>query len=748
MAPGLLESLSREKRIAVVQDIVKTAESEFQNGYFSLGEWFERYDALHLLAYCCTYFLCHPVGVDPEANGGLDFYPHYLEILQAFSLMQERSLSARPLGPDAEELLDLMGSIGPAASIRGFKADVQQVDGESERNLVLLNMRSQTMAVRNPGYPHHIRHVALELAGTVRDDFPDVHAIDPVQLVESLFHLKEVAMDRLNDHLSRVARALREASYQKVASIYVEFFPDVQDFDADRLFEITGRNLDSFKAALLYHSDMGLADCFVFTLDELLGVYDQCADRQAVSNVFDKLAFEFGDLQDCNKEWVILNNPVWERPFIKIDDETYFLVLAGHIPHYISSLLEGLVTDDPALEQKYRVRKAKYLEDEVERIFRAGFPNGRFYRGSMWDDDNGDMGENDLTMVLGSVAIVVEAKSGSLSPSAQRGAPKRLGDTVRDLIVAPADQAGRFIRILEGMQGPKSFVTKSGSDNVIDVSGVRYFLPLTVTMEQFGFVSNMLDLAESGIIDRKVSDLAQVVSLTDLMVIFEVLGLQSEKVHYFFRRRELGSRLRLHGYEMDVLAFYLDRGFNVGEIEFSGDTLVNLVPASKRLDPYFVGEEFGVEIDKPGLRLTPRWTNILQRLDAELSEQRLDAALLLLNVPYEDQKRLERQFTKLSHRVWRNSSQEPRTCVELLTAPAQRQFCVVLYPYLDTYRETRDVVIGDFLNQDHARQSRGTVCIGVDLDRVGNPYSVVALSPQPDLFDRLQGPETRPASDL
>ena len=66
-------------------------------------------------------FLCHPVVVDPEVNGGLDFYPHYLEILQAFSLMQERSLSPRPLGPDAEELLDLMGSIGPAASIRGLQ---------------------------------------------------------------------------------------------------------------------------------------------------------------------------------------------------------------------------------------------------------------------------------------------------------------------------------------------------------------------------------------------------------------------------------------------------------------------------------------------------------------------------------------------------------------------------------------------------------------------------------------------------
>ncbi len=737
VAPGLSESLSAKERIAVLQDIVKTAESEFQKGYFSLAEWFERYDALHLLAYCCAYFVCHHPDVDPEANGEIEFYPHYLEILQAFSLMRERSLSAKPLGPDAQELLDLMNSIGEAASIRGFKPNANRREGENERNHVLLNMRIQTMAVRNPGYPHHIRQIAIELAERIRDDFIDVHAIDPVKLVDSLFHLKEVVLERLEEHFGRISHAFRETSYRKVASAYVKSFPGVQDFDADRLFSFSGRDLDSFKAVLLYYSDMMLGDCFVFTADDLLDVYGKCADREVVRNLIERLSFEFGDLRDYNKEWVLLNNPVWERPFIKLDDDAYFLALVGHIPHYISGLLEGLVRDDPVLEKKYRAKKAKYLEDEVERLFRAGFPDGKFYRGSMWDDGQGDKGENDLTMVIGSVAIVVEAKSGSLSAPAQRGAPKRFANTVRDLIVAPAEQASRFIRILEKTQGPNSFVTRSGSENKIDVSNVRYFLPLTVTMEQFGLVSNMLDLAESGFTDRKISELPQVVSLTDLMVIFEILDLQSEKVHYFFRRRELGARVELHGYEMDILAFYLDRGFNVDEVEFSEDCSIGLVSASKRLDPYFVGEQLGIAADKPGLRLTQWWARILQRLDTGISEDRLDAALVLLNVPYDDQKKLERQFTKLSRRVGRNGGEEPRTWVELLTVPSERQFCVALYPYFSAFREKRDTVIDDFLQQDNAHQSRGAVCIGVNLDDGDAPYSVVVVASQPNLFDRL-----------
>ena len=736
-SPVFPESMPLEERIAILQDVAQAAEDEFQRNYFSLGEWFEEYDALHLLAYCCYYFVCHPAGVDPELGGMLEFYPHHLEILQAFSLMQERTSSDRPLGPNADELLDVMGAIEQAASFRGFKANVDQVEGESKRNLVLSSMRAQTRAVRNPGYPQHIHQIARDLAATVREDFAGVHGVDPVRLVDALFHLPEIAMARLNDHRQRVVCFYRETTFQGVASSYLEAFPDEPDFDAEQLFELMGRKLRSMKAVLMYRSDMRLADCFTFTLDDLVGAYGQYIDQQAVKAVIDKLAFEFCDLADQNKEWVILDNPVWKRPFIKLDDETYFLALAGHIPHYVPSLLEGMVTEDGTLEQKYRDRKARYLEDQVERLFRAGFPGGQVYRGSMWEDSAGNKGENDLTMVLGSVAIVVEAKSGSLSPHAQRGAPKRTADTVRQLIVEPADQAYRFIRVLEETEGPQSFVTKSGPENRIDVSGVRYFLPLTVTMEQFGLISNLRNLAEAGISSRKMSELAQVLSLTDLMVIFEVLELQSEKVHYLFRRRELGARMQLHGYEMDVLAFYLDRGFNIGDVEFSGDSFVHLTLASKTLDPYFVGQILDVAVDKPRLRLTPWWTRMLQRLDSDLSEDRLDAAIVLLNVPFDDQKKLERQFAKLSDRARRKRSEEPLTCVEILTDPAERQFCIALYPYVSTYREKRDEVIGDFLGQDNAQQSRGAVCIGVNLDRSDTPYSVVVLTREPDLFDQL-----------
>ncbi|MDE2813201.1 MAG: hypothetical protein OXM01_09265, partial [Gemmatimonadota bacterium] len=68
---------------------------------------------------------------------------------------------------------------------------------------------------------------------------------------------------------------------------------------------------------------------------------------------------------------------------------------------------------------------------------------------------------------------------------------------------------------------------------------------------------------------------------------------------------------------------------------------------------------------------------------------------------------------------------------------AERQFCMALYPYFAMSRAERDEVIGDFLGADNAQDSRGAVCVGVDLDHGYVPYSVVALTPKPDLFDEL-----------
>ena len=70
----------------------------------NLGTWFEKYDALYLLSFTNYYFLSHREGVDPEATGSMDYYPHYQEWLQAFALKKPRHFDTAPLRDDAMNL--------------------------------------------------------------------------------------------------------------------------------------------------------------------------------------------------------------------------------------------------------------------------------------------------------------------------------------------------------------------------------------------------------------------------------------------------------------------------------------------------------------------------------------------------------------------------------------------------------------------------------------------------------------------
>ena len=738
MTPMLPESTTQDERLAVKREMAAKADEVFRDEYFDLGTWFERFDALYLLSFCAVYFVSQPKGTDPETKGWLDFYDFYLEILQAFALTRERSRSIVPLGEEATSLHELMGRLGVAMAVRhiGDLADIK--DEEQKQRGVLAAIRTQTQAVRNWAYAEHMHKVTSALAENVRDEFFEKYSVDPVLLMEALVEMIEAVENRLNHHLDKIRAVYRQGSYQAAASMYVASFPDVEKFDSEELFDLCGRKLKNFKLVLAQHSDLKLPDIFTFTIDDIADAYGKNADRNALSDLFTELSFEFGSLSAYNSEHFILDNPIWVRPFIKIDAQTYFSSVFGILPHCTLRILENLIRADTQVRKKYSYRKARYLEDELEKLFRESFPSGRVFRGSLWNDGAGSSkGENDLMAVVGSVAIIVEAKSGMVTPSAGRGAPDRFKRTIRELIDDPAEQAHKFIDFLRSQDGLVSLQNGTGDLNIIDTREIRYFIPLTVTLENLGSVSNLRSLVEAGISRRELRELSTVISLTDLMVIFEVLELQSQKIHYLARRRELDAHIQYHGDELDLLAFYLESGFNIGEVEYNGEQFIFLSPYSKELDPYYVAKASGISIPKPTLVLTPWWKAVLTRLDLAKNEHWLDASLMLLNVPYRAQQRAERGLQGLSRKLRRGKVKEPHNWICILTDPPQRSFCIFLYPYLGIQRQERNNVFDRVLNGAEAGKSRGALCIGIDLSHPELPFAATATKPSPDLFDEL-----------
>ncbi|WP_421446408.1 hypothetical protein, partial [Agrobacterium tumefaciens] len=282
--------------------------------------------------------------------------------------------------------------------------------------------------------------------------------------------------------------------------------------------------------------DLRLADINSFSLDRALELVGEGTDKAALQALLEKISFRFGDLADANKEHFVLSNPVLNRPFISLGDGAYFSAVWGVLPHLLLDILEDLVWENAGLRDLYTKSKALYLEVELERIVRAGFPNGQVFTGSTWQTSDGVTFENDLTIVIDSFAIVFEAKSASVSDPARRGAPSRLAETLRELIESPSEQAHRFIDRLKSEPCVHKFRTKRGVVNEIDSGAVKHYIPIGVTLSHLGFIaSNLKKLIAAGIVDKKLEDLAPSINITDLESVFELLTREVEKVHYLSR---------------------------------------------------------------------------------------------------------------------------------------------------------------------------------------------------------------------
>lgn len=489
---------------------------------------------------------------------------------------------------------------------------------------------------------------------------------------------------------------------------------------------------------LMTHSDLKLEHIYSFSLDRAHELVGSATDRAAVQALIERVSYRFGDLATANREHFILTNPVLARPFISLGDETYFSAVWGVLPHMVLDILEDLVWENEDVRERYTKAKATYLEDELERIVRAGCPNGQVFRGSTWKDGAGVEYENDLIVIIDTFAVVFEAKSASVTDPARRGAPERLAETLRELIEAPSEQGLRFIGLLKGEPAVHRFRTKRGETNVIDSRPIKHYIPIGVTLSHLGLIaSNLKKLIAAGVVEKKLEELAPSINITDLESVFELLPREVEKVHYLARRREFEAHMQYEGDELDLLGFYLDNGFNIGDTEYEQDTVLNMTLKSKELDPYFVGSREGKAVRKPRLAMTEWWDEILNRVSERKFEGWLETGFILLNTTKEDQEKFEAAFKELARQVLDGKASKPHNWIRWESGPKRRLYIIIGYPYLTDDKELRNSIVAEAIEGDDTSHARGVAAIGLNIRHPHFPYDILARRAATDLFDTL-----------
>lgn len=731
--PSLFEGMTQAEAIEHLKAMGEEFGRLFEESFRDLQERILTVDPILLLSSFAFYSLTTPAGTDRELTEDNPILQHDVELLQALTLQHRwEEFSSKPvLSTDFETFRDLVQRTTKAFFMRRFSAlessmSVQQL----QRLRALEDMRVHTQAIRNWGYPQQMTRIITELFAPLDDDIEKQIGVRIAHLVDMCLNLIATTENRMNTHRDLVRPVVQAKTIPDAVRKYHRSFPNLTLTPAEflRFAEERNASLSEVQGMLISHSDLRLPDIYTFTLADFADAYPVAVESDTLRQILDAWALSFGDLADHNPEHLFMENPLWHRPVIRLDDHLFFSPIIGLFVSFCLELMESVVQSNAELYVKYERRRGEFLEDEMERLFKSAFPSAKVCRGSQWHDPvTGKDFENDLLVLIDSYLIVVEAKSGKVSKPARRGAEFRLQRTIDDLLIAPSLQAKRFADYLRDNPGIHRFPTQRGAINEVDTSSVYEVIRLNVTLELLGALdSRWPDLRQAGFIPADIV-LAPTMSLADLEIVFEILEGTCEKLHYLVRRAQFEVNADYEGDELDLLAFYIDTGFNIGETEFDG-TRLYLWAMSKLFDPYFMGWWSGQDAPKPRRRLTRWWKAILRQIERRRVPRWTELGSILLNVSYDDQVKFKKGFNRIQRNVQRHWQQPGHhNFIVLLNGPPQRRDAIVGLAYKRVTKKQRNQwmenAAADAMQE--APTNRALV-IGIDVEQRDYPYSVMA----------------------
>ncbi len=732
------EGLTQEEVVELLRAQGEEHSAQFAAVFSELQQLVLTLNPLWALSTLALYSLTTTPGRDPELDGEDPILQHHVELLHGLLLRTSiADFTNNACTPDQlTKLRSLLQDTARLFHSRRLRVLQPNLSSEELQRLrTLEDLRVHTQAIRNWGYPDQMARTVTGLFRAFESSTEQRKGVRIEHLVAMLQRILGQVEDRINAYFSEVLfPILRATSIEDAVRDYFDAIPEITSAPEAMLAFFASKNvsLESAQAMLCSHADLRTPDLFTFETADFVSAYPVNIAPAILEPILEKWSLSFGELSTGNPEHLFLGNPVWKAPLVRLGDGTYLVPNVGLLVSFCLELMEQVIVDDEQLWTDYLEGRGPFLEDETESLLKRAFPAAQFWRGSCWRDETDQVEyENDLTMLLDTHLVVVEAKSGKMTEPARRGGEKRIQNAVTELLVEPSKQARRFAQVLQTERKVHLFQTRSGKSNAIDTTAVRHVLTMGITLENLDLkIAGWSALGEAGFIPSDITPTLSV-SLSDLETVVDVLDSQAQRIHYLVRRAQIESRTRYLGDELDLLAFFLDTGFNIGESEVDGTPLV-LWGLSKALDPWFLWRSHGVPTDKPRLNMTQWWRDLIAQVELRQSINWTEVTSNLLRVSHSDQITFEAETNRLRKIVEAYWIVPRHTNTFLLTSgPLERRSSTVAYLF-----KRQPIVDRDRFMSNAAAAAREdgvnkpVVVIGLDVEHADYPYSVLAFAPE------------------
>jgi hypothetical protein len=492
-----------------------------------------------------------------------------VEILLAIYLMEGKGRQSTPTAPINVERL--WKTLREHVYSFSQKQPSRYMDNPSMDHAIR-TARMQTIYYRN-GYVKEDGERVVESILEKIDDMSIAELkISLISYFRILVSIGVVIRERYTEFFERL-RILSEANSIEDAQAAMRFFCETMPM-AERAWRFARRGISDLE--FLKRAGFQLAEVchsWIYTIEK--ANLENDFGRGALE-FFEQLSVEPGKLLVKNPEHIFLNNPIWEKPLVRIGDRRYWAPVPGVFNSFSFQIFEKYIDSSEALKNAYANARSDYLEDEVERLIKTGLPSAEVYRSVMWKDpSSGVEYENDVLAIVGNTIILFEAKSGRIDPVARRGGELSLVRNFKDLFIEPGEQAWRLQKYLNAAQrNAKIWLKASGEAISLRLETPKVVHKFTICMEHFSSLTNAKHTLKALGLVTDDDAWSPVLSLGELLLVWRHLDSEVSFFHYLTRRATFEEVLDFRGDEMDLLSMYLMNGLFIDSEKFQGKSVI------------------------------------------------------------------------------------------------------------------------------------------------------------------------------
>jgi hypothetical protein len=720
-------NLSEEEKRIVITEIQETNEKDYNSSLEEIKKLLKKYDPFLLLSILSNYYLMAGAG-----NKGVSEFNHEnninqadVEICQALLLQikPENLKNKIPLGNTYEEIIEQLNKLSTSSHFKNMKAEYLDLSKQDASiKMIQEFVKSHTQTVRNWGNFNQVKIISNEIYNNFNELLLNNYGFTSEDTIKFFNYLIKETEKSSTLRFLNLKKLSKVKDIKKMITEYYKIIDNDEKSVDEVLKYMKNRTHEEVLLFIMSHYDLRLSEQYKFNIENI--VNDLELKENIVASIVNQFSYNFEELKEYKTEYFLLDNPIWTKPLILINEKEFFCSLPQMFFSFILKSFDDIINKIDS--KKLSVVKAKYLETKVEEIVKTRFHEINTIKSLKWKD-NGKEYETDLITFIDCYAIIFEAKSGKIDNSSLRGAPKKLKRDIENLLIEPNIQSKRLKEKLEFLINNPKVEDKLRDKLPIELNKINKVLRVSISLEYFSSLqSNIKEIEDTGWIPDNFEP-CPTMNIADFEVLFDIFEHPVQIINYLEQREEIEKNIKYKGDELDLIAVYIKNHFNFAGIDPTIPLIISGM--SKQIDNYYQSKSIGIDIEKPKVKVNEFFERILIQLEDRKPDGWLQLGSILYRLLPSDQSKIINYISKIKKNISKNWMKKGHDNMIIYNPPlsSEYSFCFVIFNKYN--KEERynffDEAILIALKPEHVKYC---LAIAINIDMPELPYALIGFS--------------------